>query len=112
MDEDSAPDVTGESGAPTLSDRDLAILAFEGQWAQHVGAKEQAIRARFGLSAARYYQLLGALIDSPLALAHDPMLIKRLQRMRDARSEARARRSLHTHDYARSNDVPNKDRTD
>ncbi len=112
MDDVSDPDPTGESLAPKLTGRDRDILAFEGQWAQHVGAKEQAIRAQFSLSAARYYQLLGALIDSPLALAHDPLLIKRLQRMRDARSHARARRSLHTHDYARSNELPNKDRTD
>lgn len=115
MDKDPAPDTTPASAAPAapkLSDRDIAILTFEAQWAEHVGAKEQAIRAEFSLSAARYYQLLGALIDSPLALAHDPMLIKRLQRMRDARSEARARRSLHTSDHSRSNDLPNKDRTD
>ncbi|GAA3889592.1 DUF3263 domain-containing protein [Leifsonia kafniensis] len=112
MEEDRAPDAKPASVAPKLSDRDLAILAFEAQWSEHVGAKEQAIRAEFSLSAARYYQLLGALIDSPLALAHDPMLIKRLQRMRDARSVARARRSIHTPDYTRSNDLPNKDRTD
>jgi hypothetical protein len=112
MDDDRAPEVNSASDASALSDRDRAILAFEAQWSQHVGAKEQAIRAEFGLSAARYYQLLGALIDSPLALAHDPMLIKRLQRMRDTRSQARARRSIHTHDDARSNDLPNKDRTD
>jgi hypothetical protein len=46
------------------------------------------------VSAARYYQLLGALIDSPVALASDPMLVKRLQRMRHARAEARSRRSM------------------
>ncbi|MEJ3403810.1 DUF3263 domain-containing protein [Rathayibacter sp. YIM 133350] len=77
-----------------LSARDEAILEFERTWWAHAGAKEQAIRTEFGLSAARYYQLLGALIDSPIALAHDPMLIKRLQRMRDARAAARSRRSL------------------
>ncbi|TFD09729.1 DUF3263 domain-containing protein [Cryobacterium sp. TMT1-2-2] len=81
-----------------LSERDEAVLAFERQWWRHVGAKEEAIRATFGLSAARYYQLLGALVDSPLALAFDPMLVNRLQRMRSARSEARASRSLPTHD--------------
>lgn len=88
----------GGPEATALSARDEAILAFEGQWSQHAGAKEQAIRAEFGLSAARYYQLLGALIDSPLALAHDPMLVKRLHRMREARSQARARRSARTTD--------------
>jgi hypothetical protein len=77
-----------------LGDRDTAILEFERQWWRHAGAKEQAIREEFGLSAARYYQLLGALIDSPAALAHDPMLIKRLQRVRDARVAARAARTL------------------
>ena len=77
-----------------LSERDAAILAFECQWWKHAGSKEQAIREEFGLSAARYYQLLGGLIDSPIALAHDPMLVKRLQRMRDARTAARAARTL------------------
>lgn len=81
-----------------LSARDAAILSFERQWWRHAGAKEEGIRAEFGLSAARYYQLLGALIDSPVALAHDPMLVKRLQRMREARSQARARRTLHTNE--------------
>ena len=88
-----------ESSSPAgLSARDRLILAFERQWWKHAGAKEQAIRAEFGLSAARYYQLLGVVIDSPLALAHDPMLVKRLQRLRDARSQARGRRSLQSTD--------------
>lgn len=76
-----------------LTERDRAVLSFERQWWKHSGAKEEAIRAEFAFSAARYYQLLGALTDSPLALVHDPMLVKRLQRMRDARSRARAERS-------------------
>ncbi len=83
-------------GAENLSERDLAILAFERQWWRHAGAKEQAIREEFALSAARYYQLLGALIDSPAALIYDPMLIKRMQRVRDARVAARAARTLST----------------
>jgi hypothetical protein len=80
-----------------LSERDSAILAFERTWWKHAGQKEQAIRDEFGLSSARYYQLLGTLIDSPVALAHDPMLIKRLQRVRDARTASRAARLL-SHD--------------
>jgi hypothetical protein len=80
--------------AHALGPRDEAVLAFERRWWSHPGAKEQAIRAEFNLSAARYYQVLGALLDSPLALAHDPMLVKRLQRMRDARSLARSRRTI------------------
>jgi hypothetical protein len=82
------------SEADGLSDRDAAILAFERQWWRHAGAKEQAIREEFGLSAARYYQLLGALIDRPAALRHDPMLVKRLLRLREARLAARHARTL------------------
>ncbi|PVE76184.1 DUF3263 domain-containing protein [Microbacterium testaceum] len=71
----------------TLSDRDLAFLAFEGEWRRHAGAKEEAIRAEFEITPARYYQLLGRLIDTPEALAHDPMLVRRLRRRRDEAAE-------------------------
>jgi len=77
---------------PELSERDMAILAFERTWWRHAGAKEEAIREEFSISAARYYQLLGALIDQPAALIHDPMLVKRLLRLRDARIARRAAR--------------------
>ena len=93
MDESAqrAPEPEPQHGG--LGERDLRVLAFERQWWRHAGAKEQAIREAFGLSAARYYQILGALIDSPAALAHDPMLVKRLQRVRDSRTAARAQRA-------------------
>lgn len=77
-----------------LSERDQQILGFERQWWKYAGAKEQAIRDLFGMSATRYYQVLNALIDSPAALAHDPMLIKRLRRMRTSRQRARTARRL------------------
>ena len=86
--------VRGAESSAGLSPRDENLLAFERRWWSHPGVKEQAIRSEFGLSAARYYQLLGALLDSPLALAHDPMLVNRLQRMRDARSQARSARAI------------------
>ncbi len=73
-----------------LSARDLAVLAFERAWWRRGGRKEEAIREEFGVSAARYYQVLGALIESPAALREDPMLVKRLQRLRDARTVRRA----------------------
>ena len=81
----------GEAG---LDDRAMRVLAFEGRAWQHAGLKAEAIREEFGISAARYYRILGDLIDSPAALRHDPMLVKRLQRMREARAATRARRSL------------------
>jgi hypothetical protein len=75
-----------------LSEREREILAFERQWWRFAGAKEQAIRELFGLSATRYYQALNALIDRPAALAADPMLVKRLRRLRTTRQRARAAR--------------------
>ncbi|HEV7811792.1 MAG TPA: DUF3263 domain-containing protein [Leifsonia sp.] len=89
---------SSSDSASGLGERDRSILAFERQWWRHAGAKEQAIREEFGLSAARYYQLLGALIDSPAALHHDPMLVKRLLRLRDARMAARSTRTLTSDD--------------
>lgn len=69
-----------------LSERDWEILAFERRWWRHAGAKEQAIRDTFGLSATGYYQLLNRLLDEPEALAHDPVLVHRLRRLRATRT--------------------------
>lgn len=87
---------SSEQSPSGLSARDARILGFERQWWRHVGAKEEAIRQEFGLSAARYYQLLNALIDSPDAVRHDPMLVGRLQRGREARTRARSARAFRT----------------
>ncbi len=85
------PEPAGQT-ASDLSPRDARILEFERDWWRHPGAKEAAIREEFGLSAARYYQVLNTLIDSPAAVKHDPMLVKRLHRVRDARTRSRAAR--------------------
>ena len=85
------------SVAEELSDRDREIIAFERQWWKYAGAKEQAIRELFDMSATRYYQVLNALIDSPAALEADPMLIKRLRRLRASRQRARSARRLGIH---------------
>jgi hypothetical protein len=77
-----------------LSERDQLILEFERQWWKYAGAKEQAMREKFDMSATRYYQALNALIDRPAALAADPMLVKRLRRLRAARQRARSARRL------------------
>lgn len=74
-----------------LDETELRLLAFERAWADRVGNREAAIRAEFGVSSARYYQMLYALIDSPIAVRHDPLLVRRLQRLRDSRRRARAR---------------------
>ncbi|MEO5535677.1 MAG: DUF3263 domain-containing protein [Pseudolysinimonas sp.] len=73
-----------------LDETELRLLDFERAWADRTGNREAAIRAEFGVSSARYYQMLYALIDSPLAVRDDPILVRRLQRLRDARRRARA----------------------
>lgn len=103
---DREPDVAGvDGGAPSavaapgevvgsptgLTGRERDILDFEQQWWRHPGAKEQAIRDRFGCTATRYYQLLNALLDNPAALAAEPLLVGRLRRLRSARAHGRRR---------------------
>lgn len=77
-----------------LSHRGREILVFERQWWRYAGMKEQAIRELFDMSATRYYQVLNALLDSQEAMAADPMLVKRLRRMRSSRQRARAAKRL------------------
>ncbi len=87
--------VHGSEGAELgLSERQLRILEFERQWWRYAGAKEQAIRELFDCSTTRYYQMLNTLIDDPRALKADPMLVKRLRRMRSNRQRARSARRL------------------
>ncbi|WP_420041894.1 DUF3263 domain-containing protein [Gordonia sp. MP11Mi] len=83
-----------EVGPDGLTRRERDILAFERQWWKYAGSKEEAIKELFSLSATRYYQILNALVDRPEALAADPMLVKRLRRLRASRQKARAARRL------------------
>jgi len=73
-----------------LSEREAQILDFEKSWWQAPSSKEQEIRDRFDVSASRYYQILNQLIDRPEALAHDPLLVKRLRRLREQRQRSRS----------------------
>ena len=70
------------------------ILDFERNWWKGSGPKERAVRARFGVSAARYHQLLNRLIDRPEALEYDPTLVQRLRRLRETRRRGRFARRL------------------
>ncbi|MGG8407311.1 DUF3263 domain-containing protein [Streptomyces sp. 12297] len=76
-------------GRQALTERETAVLAFEGRSWPGPGAKERAIRERLGISPVRYYQLLNALMDDPRALVHAPGTVHRLRRIREDR---RARR--------------------
>jgi hypothetical protein len=90
------PDGSQAPDPAPLSARERELLAFERQWWKYAGAKEQAVRDLFAMSTTRYYQVLNSLIDRPEALAHDPMLVKRLRRMRTERARQRSARRLGT----------------
>ncbi|MDJ0317459.1 DUF3263 domain-containing protein [Arthrobacter antibioticus] len=91
-------DSVGPAAAPVIqggiTERDSQMLDLERQWWKYAGAKEQAIRDMFDLSATHYYQVLNALIDTEAALTYDPMLVKRLRRLRVSRQQARSARRL------------------
>lgn len=77
-----------ESG--TLSELETRVLEFERQWHTFGGAKEHAIREQFDMSTTGYFQILNSLLDNPAAYMEDPILIKRLRRIRDGRQRHRA----------------------
>jgi hypothetical protein len=83
--ENLAISVTPES----LTDLELRMLDFERSWWRHAGVKESAIKELFNLTPPSYYQALNNLIDRDDALAAQPMLVKRLRRLRDARVASR-----------------------
>jgi len=81
--------LAGQPGPVALTDRDKAILDFERSWWTEAGPKDTAIRERFELSGTRYYQLLAELLEEPEAIEYDPLLVRRLRRVRDRRRRAR-----------------------
>ncbi|MEU3983042.1 DUF3263 domain-containing protein [Streptomyces sp. NPDC026672] len=72
-----------------LGPRERAVLALERRGFAGPGAKERAIREELGLAPVRYYQLLNALLDDVRALAHDPVTVNRLRRLRDSHRNQR-----------------------
>lgn len=80
------------TAANALDERERDMLDFEREWWRYAGAKEQAIKTRFDLSTTRYYELLNRLIDRDEAVEYDPMLVKRLRRLRAQRQRQRAAR--------------------
>ncbi len=75
----------------SLTDELREILSFERGWWKYAGAKETEIRHRFDMSPTRYAQVLLGVIDHPAAMAADPTLVRRLQRLRDGRRAQRTR---------------------
>ncbi|OIK04039.1 DUF3263 domain-containing protein [Streptomyces monashensis] len=72
-----------------LGTREKSILALERRSFAGPGAKERAIREELDLAPVRYYQLLNALLDDERALAHDPVTVNRLRRVRDRHRSSR-----------------------
>jgi hypothetical protein len=83
-----APARSAEASA--LPERDRAVLLFEKQYWKYPGAKEQAIRESFGISASSYYQILNGLLDRPEAQEFEPVTVNRLRRDRELRRRARS----------------------
>lgn len=65
-----------------LTETDQAILANEARTWTDAGLKEKYIREELGMRPIRYYQRLNALLDDPRALAHAPVVVNRLRRLR------------------------------
>ena len=83
-------EIASQQEAKSLTQLESKILEFEGQWWKFAGAKESAIKELFGMTPPAYYQLLNNLIDRDDALLAAPMLVKRLRRLREARTNARS----------------------
>lgn len=79
----------------SLTDRELAVLDIARLSWRYEGAREQAMKDRTGLNPAQFTQVLNNLIDRPDVLAFDPLLVKRLRRVREARQRTRAQRRRH-----------------
>ena len=80
--------------AAGLSELEIKMLEFERTWWRHAGAKESSIKELFNLTPPAYYQLLNNLIDREEALMAEPILVKRLRRLRESRTEARSSSKL------------------
>ena len=77
-----------------LSEFEVKMLEFERSWWRHAGVKESSIKELFNLTPPAYYQLLNNLIDREAAVLAEPILVKRLRRLRDSRTQARSSSKL------------------
>jgi hypothetical protein len=76
-----------------LSEPDVGILTLERHWWARAGNKEQAIGTLLEMTPMACWRRVNRLLEDPAALAHDPMLVHRLRRLRDVRRESRGARS-------------------
>jgi hypothetical protein len=90
MSEFSMPISNGSINSSGLSELEIKMLDFERQWWRYAGAKESAIKELFDLTPPAYYQMLNNLIDREDAVLAEPILVKRLRRLRESRTAARS----------------------
>ena len=77
-----------------LTKLEIEMLDFERTWWRYAGVKESSIKELFNLTPPAYYQLLDNLIDRREALIAEPILVKRLRRLRDGRTAQRSSSKL------------------
>lgn len=75
-----------------LPPEDRALLDFARRWYKYAGKQEQDILDAFDMNATRFWQRINVIIDDPRALAYDPTTVKRYQRIRATRQQARSAR--------------------
>ena len=80
---------TGNAHGVPLSKLEMQLIEFERTWWSDDQPKDAAVAEQFSLTTAEYYEQLHALIDSDEALEHDPLVVRRLRRMRDRRRRER-----------------------
>jgi hypothetical protein len=77
-----------------LDEATRRVLEFERSDGWRRRSKDRAIRERLEMTPTRYHQLLLDALERPEALSFDPMLVRRLRRLRDARRRTRIARRL------------------
>lgn len=77
-----------------LTPADLEVLEFERAWWKYQGAREGAIRERFGTSLTRHTQRALALLDHPQAEEYDPPLVRRLRQQRNSHTARRRQEAI------------------
>ena len=90
-----------EAPPQKLSERDRAILDFEQSWWEASTPRDQAVREQFQLTESEYAEILNGLIASEVALLAEPLLVRRLRRLRDRRRQEHIARRTADQEVAR-----------
>ena len=84
-----SPGPGGQAVQVPLTERQRAILEFERTWWQHDEDKDVLIRRRFACAPSTYYDELNGVLQDPDSMTADPLVVRRLVRLRDRRLRAR-----------------------